>query len=271
MLLHASSRLSRASAAIRSAARLRASVLVACGMAAIPAAIPVAPAAAQYLTYERPYVYERPPVYVPGPRGPLRYVMLPPAEVRRRLQAMGYWQISRPELMGRVYSVTAVDDEGLASLQVDAYSGEVLGARPLPALPPGAGRPPVVVPPARVTAPRPTVSVSPMAPRAPLPPVRPPEAGYAGPVSPAAMPSVAPAEPPPVAVAPAAPPAASDAPATQPASPPAVDASASPAPPPAAAAPAPAEPAPPTSAGSATPGSSGAGSASVLSRPPGTD
>lgn len=238
-------------------------LLVACGLAMAPPA----PAAAQYLIYERPYVYERPPVYAPPPRGPLQYVMLPPAEVRRRLQNMGYWQISRPELSGRTYVLTAVDNEGPVSLRLDAYSGEVLAARPLSALPPGAGRPPLV-PPATVNAapaqpPR-------MAPSAPLPPVRPPEAdlALAAPPPPPASPHDAatgaaggavPAVAAPSASVPAAP--AASAPVAVP--------SPGPSPGPA---PAPVlEVAGPAGAGSATPGGGAAGSASVLSAPAGTE
>ncbi len=264
--------------------RVRASVFGACGMAVIAIASPVAPAAAQDLIYERPPAALRPPVYVPRPRGPLHYVMLPPAEVRRRLQSMGYWQISRPELSGRVYSLTAVDDEGPVNLHIDAYSGEVLGARPLVALPPGAGRPPLV-PPAPVTAapPRPVV------PRAPLPPARPVEADVAvsAPVPPpASAPAAAGVVP--SGVSPGAPagalPAVSSTPAgvaqplstsgTQsPAAPSAVaqtgasDATAAPVQPVAA----PTSSGGATTAGSATPGGSSAGSASVLSSPSGTD
>ncbi|MFG1417947.1 hypothetical protein V5F38_13380 [Xanthobacter sp. V0B-10] len=243
-------------------ARPRAALLLACGVAVLPAAFP-APAAAQYLIYEQPYGYEpapygyeRPPVYVPAPRGPLHYVMLPPSEVRRRLQAMGYWQISRPVLTGRVYSLTAADNEGLLSLQVDAYSGEVLRVRPVGALPPPAGRAPMV-PPARIMAapPRP---VGPPA-NAPLPPSRPPEADIA--LSAPAVPLPAEAAPAPeTAVAPP-----SAAPQAAPASVPDTGT-----PPPVAAGPEVAPASEPTSAGSATPGDTTAGSASILSRPSGT-
>lgn len=292
--------LTRGSATRRTSARLRASQLFAGGLAAMGASFAVAPAQAQYLIYEQPYVVERPPVYGPPPRGPLHYVMLPPSEVRRRLQAMGYGRISRPSLAGRLYSVVAVDEDGPVSLTVDAYSGEVLGVEPVAALPPGpamgpAVRRPPLLPPARITAAPPR----PMAPSAPLPQKRPPEADVAlsapaaavpapqgmghSPAVPAAV-NPAPANPVPVDAAPAnaTPANATPANATPANAAPAKAASAPSDAAPAAAVPA-AEPAAavtasvpapattPTGAGSATPGSTDAGSASVLSQPAGTN
>ncbi|MFG1477794.1 hypothetical protein V5F53_03915 [Xanthobacter sp. V4C-4] len=270
MPFHAHARRARGAVAARSGARVRAMLLLGCGMALAP----LTPAGAQYLIYERPYGYERPPVYVPAPRGPLHYVMLPPAEVRRRLESMGYWQVSRPVLSGRIYTVTAVDQEGPASLRLDAYSGEVLAARPLRALPPVAARPAPV--PGQIPAPPPVAigSAPRPAPAAPLPRARPPEAGLAFsapapmvtppppetaqgrvPATPAAVPgqAAAPAGPSSSAVAGSPVPAAASGPAVGPA-PPLADAARA-----------------GTGAGSATPGGSNAGSASVLSRPAGTD
>ncbi|MFG1402535.1 hypothetical protein [Xanthobacter sediminis] len=266
--LRRAGRMARAVSPQGSAPRPRATLLLACGVAALPAAFAApAPAAAQYLIYEEPYGaapppygYERPPVYVPRPRGPLHYVMLPPSEVRRRLQAMGYWQVSRPVLSGRVYVLTAADDEGLLSLQVDAYSGEVLRAHPVGALPPGAGRAPMV-PPGRITVAPPR----PVAPPAsvPLPQPRPPEADVA-----LSAPAAVPAVPPPADAAPASQPAAVPPAGSPEAAPvPVPDAGA---PPPVAASPEAAPASEPTSAGSATPGDTTAGSASILSRPSGT-
>lgn len=250
--------------------RRRAAGRMAAFAVSVAALIPSGPAAAQYLIYERPYVYERPPVYAPPPRGQLEYVMLPRAEVRRRLQAMGYWQISRPELRGRAYVLTAVDNEGPVSLRIDAYSGEVLGARPLPALPPGAGRPPLV-PPAPVGTPQPRV----VTPAAPLPPSRPKEADQAPPPVaqvPAQVPaptSVQGAVGAPESAPKGAVPAAEAAPAAAPTvtighaeQAPAQNTPQAPAPVPSVGE--------PTTAGSATPGDSSAGSASVLSQPAGT-
>lgn len=174
-----------------------------------------APAAAQYY---RPGDDLPPRVYVPGP--PAGYQMLPPWEVRNLLRRMGYSRVAPPHLSGRIYAVSAVDDEGPVILRVDAYTGRVLDARVI------GGRGPTIVMPAEPpprgvpSAPssKPHVA-SRTSPSAPLPRPRPAQASgpsqtaaaVPGPVPADAAATPAPevaAVPKPAASAPAAPPVA---------------------------------------------------------------
>lgn len=174
------------------------------------------PAGAQVLIYEGPYgappprAYPAPPP--PYPAAPRGYGMLGPAEVRAIVRGMGYRNVSAPRLAGRLYVLTAVDEEGPAVLRIDSLTGRVVSARsvyggatiaapsaPPPrygAPPPGAGRSP---PPQARVAPAPSAAPARSAPVAsapaspvPLPPERPAEATVAA-VTPA--PVIAPAAP----------------------------------------------------------------------------
>lgn len=236
---------------------LRALATTRIGCAALGAALLFsAPAGAQALIYEGQYGGV--PRYAPP-----AYAVLAPGEVRNIIRNMGYGRVSVPRLVGPVYLVAAVDDEGPVTLRVDARTGRVVSAytarntptivAPAPYRPaPPAPRTARVTPPAAA----PSAGAPPAMPAftpAPLPPSRPPEASMAAvtpaPVAPPVPPVAAPGAPAPQseATAPAAPQAATaPAPAAQqPAAPPRKKAG----------------------AGTATTDSAAAGSASVLSRP----
>ncbi|MFS8037332.1 hypothetical protein ACI7BZ_10280 [Xanthobacter sp. AM11] len=272
-----------------------ATAALAIGVALLPAA-----ASAQALIYEQPYGAYR---TYPMPAPPAGYARLAPGEVRAIVRGMGYWEVSRPQLRGPTYFLTAMDEEGLVVLRVNAFTGRVVAARtayggsPLPQVPP-TGAPRATRRAAPVPVPGEGEGASSAARVAPLPPPRPPEATMAA-VTPAPVtsapvaPAPAPLPPPSPAAGPgpaaspdaAAKPVATPAPAAAqgppPASPPA--SAAANATPPAnampsarAGAPQSASAEPPASArktpgaGTATTGSAAAGSASVLSRPKAT-
>lgn len=236
----------------------------ACALVLGAGLLSAAPAGAQPLVYEVPF---GPPPRSTGPR--YEDGVLAPGVIRSIVRGMGYRNVSVPHLRGRVYAITATDEEGPALLRIDAYTGHVVAAvnlngGPTTAVPgPDRAAPPrgarrVARPPVNVPS---TASAPPPAPpleAAPLPPSRPPEAAVAA-VTPALV------VPPPAPAAPGASPAVQEAAPVSPppeATPPTASGSA------AAVNPAPAQPPRRTAgAGTATTDSASAGTASVVSKP----